>query len=135
MRFEVPQFINIEDKIFGPLTLKQAIYLVGGGALIYILTQVLPSFAALILAIPIAGFSAALAFYKPQGRPFIKMVEAWILYIASQKFYLWRQTDKLKKKVQNIERRTKKEEQKTKDISDEKLSDLAWSLDILDFEN
>ena len=30
MRFEVPQFIEIEDKIFGPLTWKQFIYLAGG---------------------------------------------------------------------------------------------------------
>ncbi|MFM2424198.1 MAG: hypothetical protein RLZZ70_589, partial [Candidatus Parcubacteria bacterium] len=30
MQFEVPQFIEIEDKIFGPLTWKQFLY-VGGG--------------------------------------------------------------------------------------------------------
>ena len=31
MRFQVPQFIEIESKIFGPLTFKQFIYLAGGG--------------------------------------------------------------------------------------------------------
>ena len=30
MQFQVPQFIEIEDKIFGPLTFKQFIYLAGG---------------------------------------------------------------------------------------------------------
>ena len=30
MRFEVPQFVDIEDKIFGPLTFKQFIYIAGG---------------------------------------------------------------------------------------------------------
>jgi len=30
MRFEVPQFIEVEDKIFGPFTWKQFIYLMGG---------------------------------------------------------------------------------------------------------
>ena len=30
MRFEVPQFIEIEDKIFGPFTWKQFVYLAGG---------------------------------------------------------------------------------------------------------
>jgi hypothetical protein len=30
MRHEVPQFIDIEDKIFGPLTFLQGLYLIGG---------------------------------------------------------------------------------------------------------
>ncbi|NCT02072.1 PrgI family protein, partial [Candidatus Parcubacteria bacterium] len=30
MRFEVPQFIEVEDKIFGPLTWRQFLYLSGG---------------------------------------------------------------------------------------------------------
>jgi len=30
MRHEVPQFIDIEDKIFGPLTFFQGLYLLGG---------------------------------------------------------------------------------------------------------
>jgi hypothetical protein len=29
MQFRVPQFIDIEDKLFGPLTFKQFIYLAG----------------------------------------------------------------------------------------------------------
>ena len=40
MRFEVPQFIDIEDKIIGPLTWRQFIYLGGGvgGAVVIFLT-------------------------------------------------------------------------------------------------
>ncbi|TSC80302.1 MAG: hypothetical protein G01um101429_152 [Parcubacteria group bacterium Gr01-1014_29] len=30
-QFQVPQFIEVEDKIFGPLTTKQFFYLLGGG--------------------------------------------------------------------------------------------------------
>ena len=33
MMFSVPQFIDVEDKIIGPLTLKQFIYLAGGAGL------------------------------------------------------------------------------------------------------
>ncbi len=34
MRFEVPQFIDVEDKIFGPFTFKQFLYLAGGAGLL-----------------------------------------------------------------------------------------------------
>ena len=41
MRFQVPQFIEIEDKIFGPLTIKQFIYIAGGAGLCFILFRFL----------------------------------------------------------------------------------------------
>jgi hypothetical protein len=43
MRFQVPQFIEVEDKIFGPLTVKQFIYLAGGAGLVFILYHFLPT--------------------------------------------------------------------------------------------
>lgn len=135
MRFEVPQFINVEDKLFGPFTFKQSIYLVGGGGMIYLIYRLLPNFVVFILGLPIAAFTLALVFYKPNGRPFIKMVESWVLYMFTEKFYLWKQRDP-KTKAENIQR-------VPQDISDpqqpgirqQKISDLAWSLDILDYDN
>ena len=50
MRFQVPQFIEIESKIFGPLTLKQFIYLIGGGGIIFILYALLPFWLMIIFA-------------------------------------------------------------------------------------
>ena len=78
MRFEVPQFINVEDKLFGPFTFKQSLYLVGGGGIIFILYKVLPTFVTFILRVPIPAFSLALVFYRPNNRPFIDMVEAFL---------------------------------------------------------
>jgi len=42
MRFKVPQFIDIEDKIFGPFSFKQFVYLAGGAGLCYIFFKTLP---------------------------------------------------------------------------------------------
>ncbi len=64
MRFQVPQFIEIEDKIFGPLTFKQFIYLLGGGGAVFILYVFLPIYLMVFLAIPVALFALALAFYQ-----------------------------------------------------------------------
>jgi len=46
MQYQVPQFIEIEDKIFGPLTLKQFLYLAGGGGLCLLFFTLLPLYLA-----------------------------------------------------------------------------------------
>lgn len=136
MRFEVPQFINVEDKLFGNFTFKQALYLVGGGGSIYLIYKLLPSFAVIVLGLPIAAFSLALVFYKPNGRPFIKYVEALMTFTFTQKFYLWRRSDSddgisnTEQKHQRFPRKGELPEQN----EGRRISDLAWSLDILDFE-
>ena len=137
MRFEVPQFINIEDKLFGPFTFKQSLYLVGGGGIIFIIYKMLPTFVTFILGVPIAAFSLALVFYKPNKRPFIYMVESFILYTFTQKFYLWRQKD-VESGVANITQIHKEfpeEGALPKEDKRQRISDLAWSLDILDFDD
>lgn len=136
MRFEVPQFINIPDKLFGPFTFKEALYLVGGGGMIYVLYRVAPFSIAVFLGLPIAAFTGALVFYKPNGRPFIHMVESWLLYTFSHKFYLWRQRDPEPgaQDVTQIHQAIPKKGDIPED-NRQKISNLAWSLDILDFDS
>jgi hypothetical protein len=132
MQYEVPQFIEIEDKIIGPLTLKQFIYVAGGAALCFLIYKLLPIYIALIIIAPLGAFSAALAFYKPDGhRPFIFLVEQAFKYVTGSKLYIW------KKRTKKTE--TKGAGEEAKDIatsllvpklSDSKLKELSWSLDI-----
>ncbi len=89
MKYELPQFINIEDKIFGPFTFSQFVYLAGGGGLSYVLWTLLPSIIAVILILPIVGLSLALAFYKVNGRPFIHVMQSGVTHAIKSKFYLW----------------------------------------------
>ena len=64
MRFQVPQFIEVEDKIFGPFTLKQFIYMAGGCGLSFVTYEFLPLLIALPLILVILAFSGALAFWQ-----------------------------------------------------------------------
>ena len=80
MRFQLPQFIETEVKLIGPLTLKQFLWLGFGGTLLlvlYILVKNIYIFA--ILGLPIVGFFTALAFYKKDGVPF----PTYLMYILS----------------------------------------------------
>ena len=91
MRFEVPQFIEIEDKIFGPLTWRQFIYVGGGVGAAVAMFVALPFIIFLIFGIPLAGVAAALAFFPVNSRPFSFFLQAIYDYLRSKRLYLWRQ--------------------------------------------
>jgi hypothetical protein len=132
MRFQVPQFIEVEDKIFGKITLKQFIYLAGGGGLCFAIFRFLPSL--LYSGIPIlliATFSLALAFYKINNKPFIYIVEAAFKYFFASKLYIWKKQEVIKKEDSEEKKDAKQYASiMVPKISDSKLKDLTWSLDI-----
>lgn len=91
MRFEVPQFIEIEDKIFGPLTWRQFLYLGGGvgmGVVLFLTTNIIVF---VLVGLPLALLAGALAFYPVNNRPFSYFLEAIVTYLRGTKLYLWRQ--------------------------------------------
>jgi len=134
MRFQVPQFIEVEDKIFGPLTFKQFIYVAGGVGIGVVLFSLLPNFIALVISIPVVLFALALAFYKVNDKPFVRVVESFFKYQLGSKLYIWKKEDR---KIDS------KQETKNKDVeqvyvpklSDSKLKELTWSLDIKENQN
>lgn len=93
MRFEVPQFIEIEDKIFGPFTWKQFVYLMGGVGFGVVLFIVAPFIIFVILGLPIAGLAILLAFYPVNNRPFSVFLEAFVTFYNSHQIYHWRKKD------------------------------------------
>lgn len=74
------------------------------------------------------GFALALAFYKINNRPFIIIVENAIGYFLKSKLYLWEKRDPKKEKVTGVNPETRK--LTVPRLSENKLKDLAWSLDI-----
>ncbi|MFC1756793.1 PrgI family protein [Patescibacteria group bacterium] len=131
MRFQVPQFIEVEDKIFGPLTLKQFLYLVGGGAAIFLLYVALPFLLFILFAIPVAILAVALAFYKINNKPLIKVMESAFTYFTSAKIYTWKKNEKKQKKMEKqIKSNVQISSIPAPTLTKNKLDDLAWSLDI-----
>lgn len=86
-QYQVPQFVDVEDKIFGPLDTKQFImfivaFLVIGGLWV----TPLPPQVTIIIAIPILIFTILLAFYKINGHSF-----TWYLYSVARFFLTGKQ--------------------------------------------
>lgn len=136
MEYQVPQFIEVEDKIIGPLTLKQFIYVAGGGGLCIIFFYILPTIVALALSVPVVAFATALAFYKVNGKPFVAMLEAGFNYYLGAKLFLWKHQDSKVVPMSAASAAAASADtaaraaRGTPKLTRGRLSELAWSLDI-----
>lgn len=133
MQFQVPQFIEVEDKIFGPLTFKQFIYIAGSAGFSYLMWRIFPFFVAVPFIIGAGGLGAAFAFMQFNGRPFIIAVENGFYYLIRSKLYLWNNERRERNKLTALEKKNAPRNMGdlyVPHLSESKLHELAWSLDI-----
>jgi hypothetical protein len=132
MQFKVPQFLDIEDKIFGPFTFREFVYLAGGAGLCFVIYKLLGLLLGAIPILIIAGFSGMLIFYRPNNKPFVNMLESGFKYFTQNKLYIWKKGNK---KITNDKSGIANEDKQIiygNKLTGSKLRDLAWSLDVLD---
>lgn len=127
-QYQVPQFLTVEDKIFGPFTLRQFMYLgVGGGLLIFFWNFFeTPLF--VVFSVPVAAFAFALAYLKINEQPLANVLMNGFRYFLRPRLYIW----KKKRPEFSVVQAAKKAAtplELTK-LTESKLNDLAWSLDI-----
>lgn len=89
MQFQVPQFIEAEDKIVGPLTIRQFIYLAVGAGISFMLYLAVETWLWLILSLFIGGAALALAFVKINGRPFHLVLLSGARFVWRPHTYVW----------------------------------------------
>ncbi|MFA5888727.1 MAG: PrgI family protein [Candidatus Paceibacterota bacterium] len=132
MRYQVPQFIEIEDKIIGPLTIKQFTYIVGGAGMVFIFYTFLPIYIAILLIAVVVPLSLALAFYKINNKPFIDFLESAFIYYTKQNLYIWKKEPKSppRRSADEAEKLSELSEIYVPRLSDSKLKELSWTLDI-----
>ncbi len=131
MQFKVPQFIDMEDKVFGNLSFKQFVYLAGGGGLAYVAMRVLPVYIAILLVPALVGLALALTFVKINGKPFSHALESYVRYHSKSKLYLWKKQEPKVEKTSNY--KTTGEAKNIRDtLTESKLQTLSWSLDVID---
>ncbi|MEK7636555.1 MAG: PrgI family protein [Patescibacteria group bacterium] len=127
-QYQVPQFIDIEDKIIGPLTLKQFLYLLGGVGIAGIAYIIFIPILFIIVGLFALVFSTALAFYKVNGIPLPNVFRSAFLYFTKPRLYIWKQDETKKTAQQSLENTILP--LKVPNTAESKLEDLAWSLDI-----
>jgi len=89
MQFQVPQFIESEDKVIGPLTMRQFVYVGVGAGICAILFFTLATWLWIIFSAIIMGGVVAFAFIKIDGRPFVNVVMSAFNFYWKPQIYLW----------------------------------------------
>lgn len=128
MKYQVPQFIEVEDKIIGPFTIKQFVYLLGGAGMSFIVYTYLPLIIAVFIIAFIVILSLALAFYKINNKPFVDFLESAFVFYTKQNLYIWKKEEK--KAVASEKEAPDARQVYVPRLSDSKLKELSWSLDI-----
>ncbi|MBI2623296.1 MAG: PrgI family protein [Candidatus Liptonbacteria bacterium] len=89
MQFQVPQFIETEDKIVGPFTLKQFIAVGAAVGVSLVLYLVVVPWLWLVLSIPLVGGGIAFAFVRVGGRALPSVALAALRYLWKPQTYVW----------------------------------------------
>lgn len=90
MQVPVPQFIDVEDKIFGPFTLKQFGFIFGGGLLIAALFRIFQfGFVFFILSLPVAIITIGISFGRFNGRYIYNTFPIFISFFISPKIFIF----------------------------------------------
>ncbi|MBI4159590.1 PrgI family protein [Candidatus Wolfebacteria bacterium] len=96
MQFQVPQFIDIEDKIVGPLSLRQFLYLAGAVAISFTSFFIFQLWLWLLISVFAGAFGAALAFVRYNSQPLPRILWLMFFYFWRPRLYLWQREVKEK---------------------------------------
>jgi hypothetical protein len=132
MQFTVPQFIEREAKIVGPLTFKQLIFIAAPGAICFFLYFTLAKtnfILFLILAIILLGGGLAFAFVNVGGQPLPFFLINFLKFNISPKIYLWAKKETIsptfkKEEVKKVEEEKKEEKLPLKVTLESKLKKI-----------
>jgi len=100
MRFVVPQFIEREAKIIGPLTFKQFLYVGSAGLACFIIYFSFSFDIFLISCLVLGSIASAFAFLNINDIPLSKFLWNFFKYSLSPKVYIWNKGGSKRKDVQ-----------------------------------
>lgn len=136
MATKIPQNIDKEDKLVGPLTLKQFLYLLGGAALAFVAYQYYATgylyfIEFILIALLPVTFAVLLAFAQINGRPFITFLYNIFNFILAPKKHYWSKDNSLAERYVKIGKLKTKSTPNipTKQVSQSQLERLAHILD------
>jgi len=129
MQESVPQFIDREQKLLGPLTVKQTVVL-GATALIIAISYFLLNFFVFsIILIVVGSIGIAVAFIKINDQPLYKVSASFLGYFVKPRSYLWQHEEGDTGITQKQTTTEQPQAPAEKQISGEDIKNLAEFLD------
>lgn len=89
MQFQVPQFIETEDKIVGPFSVRQFLYVAGAGAVSFVFYFTVQTWLWIVASLFLFGIAVTLAFVRVNGRPMIHVFGAALRFLWQPQTYVW----------------------------------------------
>jgi hypothetical protein len=91
-KFVVPQFIDVEDKIVGPITTRQFVIILGDFLLIFISFKLFEQILFIPIAVILFAAGVTLAFVRVSGMPFHFFLLNIIQTMRKPKLRVWDKT-------------------------------------------
>lgn len=88
-RFVAPQFIDVEDKIIGPITTRQFILMIIGGVVIFLAYKIFDTMTFILIALVVAGSVVLFGFVKINDRRFNEYVASMIETLRRPRLRVW----------------------------------------------
>lgn len=129
MQYSVPQFVDVEDKVIGPLSIRQFLYLLGGIGIAITLWVLLPAILAIILDLPIVLLAAGLAFYKINGVPLQTYIANLFAFVVRPNTRVWKREVELDKTITKVTGKKQANKGIKLKLGDVNLSQLTYILD------
>lgn len=128
----VPQFLQIEDAILGPITVRQFLIMLVSGLLIFIFYRIFYFLTFIFSSVIVIAITVVLAFIRVNGQPFHFFLLNLIETIKRPHLRVWRRQVSVKEIKIESQRPTSKEEAprfSRKNITPTRLSELALIVD------
>ena len=96
MQFKIPQFLERQSLIIGPLAFKQSLYFGVAILILVYIHSIAPTFIFLICAVILMSIAFGLAFVKIEGIPLPEVITQSFGFVLSPKIYLWKKKENLR---------------------------------------
>ena len=131
MQFAVPQFTEVEDKLIGPLTLKQFLVLLAtGGVVLFFWSLLKLSIFFFFFAVPVGTIGLALAFGRFNGRPLFGYIGSFLSFFSRPQVRIFMREEPIV--VMHVESQKSKVKSKIatpEEPTESRLKKLAYLLD------
>jgi len=128
-QFVVPQFIDVEDKIIGPITTRQFVIMIAAGLWLVIAYKFFDMALFVLAVLLTAGTVALFGFYKVNGRPFNLFLISIIQVNVKPRLRVWNRSDMELSRLGETREATPKVSAPIKRMSRTRLTELALQVD------
>ncbi|MBI5306023.1 PrgI family protein [Candidatus Wolfebacteria bacterium] len=102
MQFQIPQYAEVENKLVGPLTIKQFLYLAAAGGISFLSFFIFKGWLWFLITLIVAPIGIALAFIKYNGQPLPIIISYAFIFLWKPRLYIWKKEEEKPVKLPEI---------------------------------